>query len=74
MKFPNLGWAIDERRFIAETVAKAVGIDPSRFSRCRNGHLDFTQREKTAIAKLLDFPLKWLFREPQRPDGRRKRR
>ena len=64
MKFPNLVWAIRDRRLAHYEVAHRVRMEPTHFSRCLCGRLDFAPHERRRIAELLGFGEGWLFREP----------
>lgn len=67
MKYPNLGWTIDHRRFAHYQVANAAHMNPSRFSRCANGLAHFSQAERERIASFLQCPESWLFEEIRPP-------
>lgn len=64
MRFPNLIWAIGSRRLAHYELAQRAQIEPSRFSRCLGGRLDFAPHERKRIAELLGFGEAWLFSEP----------
>jgi hypothetical protein len=64
MKFPNLIWAIRNRRLAHYELAQHVGMDPSRFSRCLAGRLEFARHEKELISQQLGICETWLFSRP----------
>ena len=64
MKFPNLVWAINDRRLAHYEVAQHAGMEPSRFSLCLGGRLEFTPREKHLISERLGIDEGWLFSRP----------
>ena len=64
MRFPNLIWAIRDQRLAHYEVAQHAGMDPSRFSRCLGGRLEFTPREKQLISERLGIDEGWLFSRP----------
>ena len=70
MKFPNLAWAMRQRRLAGYEVGQVVGKRASAFSRAGNGLVEFTSEERAKIAVLLGFPEPWLFQEivPPRVD------
>jgi hypothetical protein len=65
MRFPNLVWAIRDRRLAHYEVAHRVRMEPTRFSRCLSGRLDFAPHERKRIAEILGFGEGWLFCEPR---------
>jgi hypothetical protein len=67
MKFPNLVWAVAQRRLPHYRVAAAARMSESRFSRCLAGRLEFSPRERQTIAKVLGFPTWWLFKQVEPP-------
>jgi hypothetical protein len=67
MRFPNLCWALSERRLSHWQFAICIPMEPSTFSRRLNGRGDFTPSESERIAHLLGFPGDWLFQEPVPP-------
>jgi hypothetical protein len=67
MRFPNLPWAIEERRLAHYEFAARVGMDSSRFSRCLRGRFEFAPHERQRIAEALDYPAEWLFLTPEPP-------
>jgi hypothetical protein len=67
MRYPNLNWAIAEKRLPHYEFATRVGMDASRFSRCLHGRFDFTTEEKLRISKELGYPETWLFAHPTPP-------
>ena len=68
MRFPNLTYALDERRLAHDELAERIGMDSSRFSRCVRGRFEFAPHEKTRIAEALRFEESWLFARPAPPD------
>ena len=70
--FPNLIWAIDRERFARYQVARAAGMNSSRFSRCASGLAHFTQEERERIATFLGYAASWLFQEIRPPKRLRK--
>lgn len=64
MRFPNLVWAIRDRRLAHYDVAHRVRMEPTRFSRCLSGRLDFAPHERRLISELLNIDEKWLFSQP----------
>jgi hypothetical protein len=67
LRFPNLTWAIDEKRLAHYELATSARMDASRFSRCLRGRFEFAPHEKTRIAELLSYSEAWLFSEPRPP-------
>lgn len=65
--FPNLFFAISQQRLTHYRFCDGVKIDPTRFSRCLNGRLDFSASEKERIAEALAYPSDWLFQEIKPP-------
>jgi hypothetical protein len=65
VKFPNLVWAIRDRRMAHYEVARRVAMEPTHFSRCLSGRLDFAPHERKRIAEILGFHEGWLFCEPR---------
>lgn len=70
MKFRNLEWAIAEwgKKY---ALANAVGMAESRLSRCLFGRAQFTPGERAAIARILGFEERWLFRKSTLPARKR---
>ena len=64
MRFPNLIWAIRDRRLAHYELAQRAGMEPSRFSRCLTGRLDFAPYKRKRISQILGFDERWLFCEP----------
>lgn len=64
MKFPNLVWAIRDRRLAHYEVAHRARMEPTRFSRCLSGRLDFAPHERKHISELLGIDESWLFSRP----------
>ena len=56
MRFPNLFWAIEQKRLAHYELAARVGMDASRFSRCLRGRFEFVQHQKQRIAEVLALP------------------
>lgn len=67
MKFPNLLWAIEERRLAHYELASRIKMDASRFSRCLRGRFDFAPHERQRVAEVLGYPESWLFTKPAPP-------
>lgn len=67
MKFPNLSFAIAERRLSDWEVAREVGMTPWAFSRRKTGQVQFNPTEKARIAAFLGFDSTWLFARPTPP-------
>ncbi len=67
MRFPNLFWAIEQKRLAHYELAARVGMDASRFSRCLRGRFEFVPYQKQRIAEVLAYPAEWLFTEPRPP-------
>lgn len=63
MIFPNLLFAIGEKRLAHYELCSQVGIERTQFSRRLNGMGEFSPREKERIAGRLEYPCDWLFRE-----------
>jgi ribosome-binding protein aMBF1 (putative translation factor) len=63
MKYPNLIWAIEQRRLAQYELAKAIGITESRLSRCLSGRLKFSDKEQRKLSGLLRYGEDWLFAE-----------
>jgi len=64
VRFPNLVWAIRDRRLAHYELAHDAGMEPSRLSRCLTGRLDFAPHERTRISELLGIDESWLFSQP----------
>lgn len=64
MKFPNLVWALRDRRLAHYQLAMRLGMEPSRFSRCLTGRFDFAPHERKRIGELLAIDESWLFSQP----------
>jgi hypothetical protein len=71
VKFPNLYWAIDNRRLAHYEFSACVHMERTRFSRCLNGLTEFAPDEKDRIAEILEFPAEWLFLGAMPPRVRR---
>jgi hypothetical protein len=65
--YPNLLWAIDERRLAHYEFCALMGMDPTRFSRCLHGRFAFKTEERHEIARYFDYPVDWLFQTPAPP-------
>jgi hypothetical protein len=61
MEFPNLSWAMRDRKRTHYETAVAAGISESGFSRKLNGRLSFSPREREKIARFLNYSENWLF-------------
>jgi len=70
MEFPNLVWALDEKRLSQYEIAARIGMSPFRFSRCVRGRAVFAPRDRERIAESLDYPERWLFAHPTPPAKR----
>jgi transcriptional regulator with XRE-family HTH domain len=62
MKFPNLLWAIREKRIAQFELAATVGISESKLSRAINGRVVLSAEEQSRIGDVLGYPIPWLFR------------
>jgi hypothetical protein len=67
MLYPNLAWAMSNRRLPNYRVAALAELSESSFSRALSGRRDFNPEERERIAKVLCFPLPWLFAKPRPP-------
>jgi hypothetical protein len=67
MRFPNLVWAIEDKRLRHYEVADRVGISSFRFSRCLRGRSQFEATERQRIVEALGYPEAWLFASPTPP-------
>jgi hypothetical protein len=67
MRFPNLVWAIEDKRLRHYEVADRSGVSTFRFSRCLRGRSEFEARERSRIAEVLGYPETWLFSQPMPP-------
>jgi len=67
MLYPNLVWAMSNRRLPNYRVATLAELSESSFSRAVAGRRDFSPEERERIAKVLGFPAAWLFAEPRPP-------
>jgi len=65
--FPNLLFAIGEKRLAHYELCSQVGIERTQFSRRLNGMGEFSPREKERIAGTLEYPCNWLFRKIEPP-------
>jgi hypothetical protein len=65
LRFPNLVWAIRDRRLPHYKLALQTHIERTRLSRCMNGQFEFAPHEKTRIAEVLRRTEDFLFAEPQ---------
>ena len=70
MEFPNLSWAMRDRKRTHYETAVAAGISESGFSRKLNGRLSFSPGEREKIARFLNYSEVWLFAPANPPDGR----
>jgi hypothetical protein len=64
VKFPNLVWAIRDRRLAHYEVAHRVRMEPTRFSRCLSGRFEFAPHERKRISESLGMDESWLFTQP----------
>jgi transcriptional regulator with XRE-family HTH domain len=62
MKFPNLLWALREKRIPQFELAATVGISESKLSRAIHGRVVLSPEERTRIAGILGYSDTWLFR------------
>lgn len=67
MLYPNLAWAISNKRLPNYQVASLARLSESSFSRALSGRRDFSPEERERIATVLNFPAEWLFQEPVPP-------
>jgi hypothetical protein len=67
MEYPNLGWAIGQRRLAHYEVAVRVDMSESRFSRCLSGRTCFSVQEQQKLASALGYPVAWLFQKVSPP-------
>ena len=65
MRFPNLVWALDEKKVRHYELAAKIGMDASRFSRCLRGRFEFAPQERQRIVELLGYSASWLFENPK---------
>jgi len=61
MRFPNLVWAIEDKRLRHYEAADRAGISSFRFSRCLCGRSEFEPAERQRIVEVLGYPEAWLF-------------
>ena len=62
MKYPNLVWALHEKRIAQFELAASVGISESKMSRAIHGRLELSGEECRQIADILGYSRAWLFR------------
>ena len=69
MRFPNLLWALKNRRIAHYEMAAKLKRDTSYFSKCLNGRTEFAPHEKHRISEVLGYDAGWLFQgiTPPRP-------
>ncbi len=67
MIFPNLLFAIGEKRLAHYELCAQVGIERTQFSRRLNGMGEFSPREKERIAGALEYSCDWLFQQISPP-------
>jgi hypothetical protein len=67
VRFPNLVWAIEEKRLRHYELADRAGVSTFRFSRCLRGRSEFEPAERQRIVEVLGFPEVWLFARPTPP-------
>lgn len=65
MEYPNLGWAIGQRRLAHYEVAARVDMSESHFSRCLG--TCFSLQEQQKLASSLGYPVAWLFQKVSPP-------
>ena len=70
MRYPNLSWAISNRRHAHYEVAQACGMSEWRFSRAVSGRCDFAPEEQEKIASFLSYAAGWLFAAPKPPSSK----
>ena len=71
MEYPNLIWAIGQRRYAHYELARAADMTESRFSRCLSGRFEFSDEERRKIGALLGYSRDWLFAKITPPIGAR---
>jgi hypothetical protein len=67
LKYPNLVWAINDRRLACYELAAKISVERTKLSRCMNGLVEFSPTEREKIAEALGYPLQWLFQTPMPP-------
>ncbi len=67
MRYPNLAWAMSNRRLPNYRVAALADLSESSFSRALSGRREFTPAERERIAAILGFPSAWLFAKARPP-------
>jgi transcriptional regulator with XRE-family HTH domain len=71
MIFPNLSWALTQRRMRQYQLAARADLSESALSRALAGRREFSAEERTRVAALLGFDVEWLFAEvPPAPGSR----
>jgi hypothetical protein len=67
MRYPNLAWAMRNRRLPNYRVAALAELSESSFSRAISGRREFTPEERERVAAVLGFPSAWLFAKARPP-------
>jgi len=67
MLFPNLIWAVSERRLPHYELARLSELSESKLSRGLSGRRAFNDEEKCRIAEVLGYSSAWLFQEVKPP-------
>lgn len=62
MKFPNLLWALREKKIAQYELAARIGISESKLSRALNGRVELSAEERRLISENLGYSPSWLFR------------
>jgi transcriptional regulator with XRE-family HTH domain len=62
MKFPNLLWALREKKIAQYELAARIGISESKLSRAINGRVELSPDERRLIVEALGYSPSWLFR------------
>jgi transcriptional regulator with XRE-family HTH domain len=63
MRFPNVAWAVAQRKLPQYQLAARIGLSEARLSRGLTGRTELTPGERAAIAGVLGFAEAWLFME-----------
>ena len=62
MTFPNLLWALREKKIAQYELAARIGISESKLSRAINGRVELSADERRLIGEALEYSPSWLFR------------
>jgi transcriptional regulator with XRE-family HTH domain len=62
MKFPNLLWALREKKIAQYELAARIGISESKLSRAINGRVQLSADERRRIGDAVGYSPSWLFR------------